>query len=65
MSDSPQDNFHPDDNPEHGWHADLTRILPELGEYGGSDQVRVDPYGNVMGGTTHIGQQEIDWNPEA
>jgi hypothetical protein len=63
MSDEPREiDFHPDWNPKHGEHADLTTVIPELGEYGGADQARVSPDGSLMGGTTNVGKIKIDWD---
>ena len=40
-------------------HVDMTVKLPE---YGMADQIRVDcQTGDVLGGTTHVGGDEIHW----
>ena len=45
-------------NRVHGPHYDVIQ-----GIRGGTDQIRVDNYGNVIGGTTNIGKAKLDWNP--
>lgn len=43
-------------NSTHGPHADVLTSIP-----GGTDQARVSPDGDVMGGTTNIGGAQMDW----
>lgn len=40
----------------HGPHYDIIQRIPD-----GTDQVRIDNNGNVIGGTTNIGKAKIDW----
>ena len=44
------------DNIKHGPHFDLMQSIP-----GGTDQTRISPDGNVIGGTTNIGKTKMDW----
>ena len=44
------------DNKAHGSHYDGIQAI-----YGGTDQVRISPDGDVMGGTTNIGKTSVDW----
>lgn len=43
-------------NRKHGPHFDVLQGIP-----GGTDQVRVNENGNIIGGTTNIGKTKIDW----
>ena len=43
-------------NQAHGPHYDVVQAIQ-----GGTDQVRVSPEGNVMGGATNIGPIKMDW----
>ncbi len=38
-------------------HIDLTRRLPGVG----ADKVEIDFHGNVIGGSTFVGKQKINW----
>jgi len=45
------------DNKSHGGpHFDVIQSIP-----GGTDQIRISPQGDVLGGTTNIGKKKIDW----
>ncbi len=44
------------DNIKHGPHFDLLQSIP-----GGTDQVRIGPDGDVIGGTTNIGKIKMTW----
>lgn len=44
------------DNTAHGPHFDVLQ-----GIEGGTDQVRVNENGDIMGGTTNIGKAKLDW----
>lgn len=44
-------------NPAHGGpHFDIIQGIP-----GGTDQTRISPNGDVLGGTTNIGKIKLDW----
>ena len=43
-------------NRKHGPHYDIIQGIP-----GGTDQVRINPNGDIIGGTTNIGSKKIDW----
>lgn len=43
-------------NRKHGPHYDILQGIP-----GGTDQIRINPSGNVIGGTTNIGKNKVDW----
>lgn len=43
-------------NQAHEPHYDVMQAIE-----GGTDQTRVSPQGDVMGGTTNIGPTKIDW----
>lgn len=42
-------------------HIDFTTILPNLPEMKGADQVRIDNFGNVINGVTHVKSLDIQW----
>jgi hypothetical protein len=44
------------DNRAHGPHYDVLLGIP-----GGTDQLRVSPDGDVLGGSLNIGKKRIDW----
>jgi len=44
------------DNQSHGPHYDVIQAIS-----GGTDQTRVSPEGDVIGGTTNIGSAKLDW----
>jgi hypothetical protein len=44
------------DNDKHGPHFDVVQNIE-----GGTDQTRVSPNGDVIGGTTNIEETKIDW----
>ena len=44
-------------NPAHGGpHFDAMQAIE-----GGTDQIRISPSGDVLGGTTNIGKAKLDW----
>lgn len=44
------------DNQKHGPHFDVVQGIP-----GGTDQTRISPNGDIIGGTTNIGKNKVDW----
>lgn len=44
------------DNQAHEPHYDAVKAIQ-----GGTDQVRISPQGDVIGGTTNIGPIKMDW----
>lgn len=44
------------DNQAHGSHFDVMQAIQ-----GGTDQARVSPQGDILGGTTNIGPIKMDW----
>jgi hypothetical protein len=44
------------DNRAHGPHFDILQSIP-----GGTDQIRVNSDGDILGGTTNIGKTKLDW----
>lgn len=54
---SPNLKITPDlSNRSHGPHFDVIISIP-----GGTEQVRVTPGGDVIGGTTNIGHEKVGW----
>lgn len=44
------------DNAKHGPHYDVVQGIP-----GGTDQIRTNLDGDIVGGTTNIGKIKMDW----
>lgn len=43
-------------NRAHGPHFDVVQSIE-----GGTDQIRVNENGDILGGTTNIGKDKLDW----
>lgn len=43
-------------NRNHGPHFDVIQGIPR-----GTDQIRINPLGEIIGGTTNIGKTKINW----
>ena len=44
------------ENRVHGTHYDIMQAIEN-----GSDQLRISPLGEILGGTTNIGKTKMDW----